>query len=125
MPATPDMDAVFEAVARYFSLLSDPMRLRIMHAVCNGELTVGEVVTRTGGTQTNVSRHLNLMHERGALARRKEGSLVYYSAHRDVSRRVRTGRPGARQLARAQARLEGNDQRPELSAIADRIANYK
>jgi DNA-binding transcriptional ArsR family regulator len=79
MPATPDMDAVFEAVARYFSLLSDPMRLRIMHAVCNGELTVGEVVTRTGGTQTNVSRHLNLMHERGALARRKEGSLVYYS----------------------------------------------
>ena len=73
------MDAVFDAVARYFALLSDPMRLRIMHAVCNSELSVGEIVTRTGGTQTNVSRHLNIMHERGALARRKEGSMVYYS----------------------------------------------
>ena len=73
------MDAVFDAVARYFSLLSDPTRLRIMHAVCNTELSVGEIVTRTGGTQTNVSRHLTMMHERGALARRKEGSLVYYS----------------------------------------------
>ena len=74
-----EMDAVFDAVARYFALLSDPMRLRIMHAVCNSELSVGEIVTRTGGTQTNVSRHLNIMHERGALARRKEGSMVYYS----------------------------------------------
>jgi DNA-binding transcriptional ArsR family regulator len=73
------MDAVFVAVARYFALLSDPMRLRIMHAVCNSELSVGEIVVATGGTQTNVSRHLNLMHERGALARRKDGSLVYYS----------------------------------------------
>jgi DNA-binding transcriptional ArsR family regulator len=74
-----ETDAVFDAVARYFALLSDPMRLRILHAVCNGELSVGEIVTRTVGTQTNVSRHLNMMHERGALARRKEGSLVYYS----------------------------------------------
>ncbi len=73
-----EMNAVFDAVARYFSLLSDPTRLRIMHALCKAERTVGEVVEHTGGTQTNISRQLNLMHERGALARRKEGSLVYY-----------------------------------------------
>lgn len=73
-----DMSAVFEAVARYFALLSDPTRLRIMHAVCKGERSVGEVVEHTGGTQANISRQLNLMHERGALARRKDGSLVYY-----------------------------------------------
>lgn len=73
-----DMDPVFDAVARYFALLSDPTRLRIMHAVCDGERSVSEVVERTGGSQTNISRHLNLMHERGALARRKDGSQVYY-----------------------------------------------
>jgi DNA-binding transcriptional ArsR family regulator len=79
LPDLSDLDAVYVAVARYFALLSDPMRLRIMHAVCHAERSVNEIVEQTGGTQTNVSRHLNLMHERGALARRKEGSLVYYS----------------------------------------------
>lgn len=78
MSELPDMDAVFCAVARYFSLLSDPMRLRIMHTVCNAELSVGEIVLRTGGTQSNVSRHLRTMHDCGALARRREGTLVYY-----------------------------------------------
>jgi DNA-binding transcriptional ArsR family regulator len=95
-PATDDMNPVFDAVARYFALMSDPTRLRILHAVCNGERTVGEIVEHTGGTQTNISRHLNLMHERGALARRKEGSLVHYRVAdqaliamcRDVCQRV-------------------------------------
>jgi DNA-binding transcriptional ArsR family regulator len=73
-----DMSPVFEAVARYFALLSDPMRLRIMYALCNEERSVSDIVEHTGGTQTNISRHLNLMHERGALARRKEGSQVFY-----------------------------------------------
>lgn len=73
-----EQDAVFDTVARYFALLSDPTRLRIMHAVCDGERTVSEIVERTGGSQTNISRNLNLMHERGALARRKDGSLVFY-----------------------------------------------
>ena len=33
----------------------------------------------TGATQTNVSRHLGLMHRHGVLTRRKEGNLVFYS----------------------------------------------
>ena len=91
-----EMKPVFDAVARYFALLSDPTRLHIMHAVCNSERSVSEIVEHTGGTQTNISRHLTLMHQRGALARRKEGSLVYYSVAdpalivmcRDVCQRV-------------------------------------
>jgi len=73
-----DQDRVFDTVARYFALLSDPTRLRIMHAVCDAERSVGEIVERTGGSQTNISRNLNLMHERGALARRRLGSRVVY-----------------------------------------------
>lgn len=74
-----ELDPVFDRVAAYFRLLSEPMRLRIMHAVCNDERTVSAIVEATGATQTNVSRHLNLMHAAGALARRKDGALVYYS----------------------------------------------
>jgi DNA-binding transcriptional ArsR family regulator len=72
------MDPVFNAVARYFALMSDTTRLRILHAVCHGERSVSEIVELTGGSQTNISRNLNLMHERGALERRKEGAQVYY-----------------------------------------------
>lgn len=73
-----EMDPVFDAVARYFALMSDPTRLRILHAVCDGERSVSEIVEATGGSQTNISRNLNLMHERGALDRRKDGSQVFY-----------------------------------------------
>ena len=73
-----ELDPVFDAVAAYFSVLSEPTRLKIMHAVCNGERTVSRIVEETGATQTNVSRHLGLMHRHGVLARRREGTQILY-----------------------------------------------
>ena len=73
-----ELDPVFDAVAAYFSVLSEPTRLKIMHAVCNGERSVGDIVAQTGATQTNVSRHLGLMHRQGVLVRRREGTQVLY-----------------------------------------------
>jgi len=70
----------FDAVASYFSVLSEPTRLRIMHSICETEKTVSQIVDEIGATQTNVSRHLGLMHRAGVLARRKEGNQVYYRA---------------------------------------------
>ena len=40
------------------ALLAEPMRLRILHAICNDERSVSAIVAATGATQTNVSRHL-------------------------------------------------------------------
>ena len=73
-----ELDPVFDAVASYFSVLSEPTRLRIMHSICETEKTVSQIVEDVGATQTNASRHLSLMHRAGVLARRKEGNLVYY-----------------------------------------------
>lgn len=73
-----DLGRVFETVSRYFSLLSEPMRVRILHAICDGERTVSEIVAETGATQTNVSRHLNTMYRAGVLTRRKESHFTYY-----------------------------------------------
>lgn len=70
----------FDTVAAYFSVLSEPTRLRIMHSICETEKTVTEIVEEIGATQTNVSRHLGLMHRSGVLARRKVGNQVYYRA---------------------------------------------
>jgi DNA-binding transcriptional ArsR family regulator len=77
--AMDEMGEVFEAVARYFSILSEPARLRILHSICQGEKSVGQIVEESGMTQTNVSRHLNLMYQGGAVKRRREGAMVFYS----------------------------------------------
>lgn len=73
-----ELDPVFNRVAAYFGLLSEPMRLKIMHAVCMEEKSVTDIVAATGATQTNVSRHLHRMHQAGAVSRRKDGNQVYY-----------------------------------------------
>lgn len=74
------LDNAFDVVASYFRVLSEPTRLRIMHAICEEEKTVSQIVEELGATQTNISRHLNLMQRSGVLARRKEGNQVHYRA---------------------------------------------
>ena len=43
-----------------------------------GELTVGELVAKTGLNQANLSKHLQLLHNVGFVVRRKEGLFVRY-----------------------------------------------
>lgn len=73
-----ELEKVFEAVAGYFSLLSEPMRLKIMHAICHEEKSVNRIVQETSATQTSVSRHLAMLYRGGVVARRKEGNQVFY-----------------------------------------------
>jgi DNA-binding transcriptional ArsR family regulator len=73
-----ELDQVFDTVARYFGLLSERTRLKILHSICNAEQSVGAIVAATGATQTNVSRHLALMHQAGVVSRRRDGNAVYY-----------------------------------------------
>lgn len=72
------MQELFEEVANYFSLLCEPTRLKILYAVCNGERSVGDIVTEVESTQANVSRQINMLYRAKILARRKEGTQVYY-----------------------------------------------
>ncbi len=73
-----ELDQVFSVVARYFGMLSEPTRLKILHAICQEERSVSAIVEQTGATQTNVSRHLSLMLQAGVVSRRREGSTVFY-----------------------------------------------
>jgi len=47
-----------EALARYFRVLGDPTRLRMVEALCERERTVSELVAITGAPQSRVSNHL-------------------------------------------------------------------
>ncbi|WP_241673084.1 ArsR/SmtB family transcription factor [Lacisediminimonas profundi] len=72
------MSEVIEEVSNYFFLLSEPTRLKILHALCNEERSVGDIVTEIESTQANVSRQLNMLYRAKILARRKDGTQVYY-----------------------------------------------
>ena len=67
-----------EQVAARFKLLGEPMRLRILQAVCQEPRSVNGIVAATGSTQANVSKHLALLAAGGILTRKKEGQCVYY-----------------------------------------------
>lgn len=74
-----ELGRVFESAAGYLALLAEPTRLRILHAICSEEHSVGEIVSLTGISQTNVSRHLAMMYRARVLHRRRSGNAVYYS----------------------------------------------
>jgi len=71
-------DRELVVVARHFKLLGEPMRLKILQAVCDRPLTVNSIVTAAGATQANVSKHLALLAAAGIVTRQKDGQFVYY-----------------------------------------------
>ena len=75
----PLTDAALEHVARRFAVLAEPMRLRLLQTLFAGEMNVNALVEATGGTQANVSRHLQTLTQAHMLSRRKEGLQVFYA----------------------------------------------
>jgi DNA-binding transcriptional ArsR family regulator len=72
-------DEVVESTARMLKCLGHPLRLRIIDLLeREGELTVSEVQEALELEQAVCSQHLNLMRDKGILARRKEGVHVFY-----------------------------------------------
>ncbi|HTO04780.1 MAG TPA: metalloregulator ArsR/SmtB family transcription factor [Opitutus sp.] len=65
-------------IARRFAVLSEPMRLRLLHVLMRGEQSVNTLAELTGGTQANISRHLQTLAEAGMVSRRKQGLHVFY-----------------------------------------------
>ena len=73
-----------EEVAALFKALGEPMRLRIVQAVCHGPRSVGDIVEAVGSTQANVSKHLSLLAGAGVLGRVKDGQRVFYGVKSPV-----------------------------------------
>jgi DNA-binding transcriptional ArsR family regulator len=67
-----------ELIARRFRALGDPLRVRILDLLRNRELSVTMLAEQLGAGQQNVSKHLAVLTDAGMLARRKDGTHVYY-----------------------------------------------
>ena len=66
-------------VADRFKVLSEPIRLQILHKLQEGETSVNELTEAVKTSQPNVSKHLKILQNSGILKRDQKGNTVYYS----------------------------------------------
>jgi DNA-binding transcriptional ArsR family regulator len=78
MESKSSADQVFDSVAELFSVLATPIRLKIISAVCQGEKNVSQLLSEIDTTQPNMSQHLSMLYRSGVLAKRREGTQIYY-----------------------------------------------
>jgi DNA-binding transcriptional ArsR family regulator len=72
-------DPLVELIARRFRVIGEPMRIRILDHLREGEASVHELTTAIDASQQNVSKHLQVLLEAGIVGRRKEGNSAFYS----------------------------------------------
>ncbi len=71
-------------VTRTLKALADANRLRVLAAVSEEELTVGEIQEVLGSGQSSVSRNLAILRDSGFVQDRREGTSVYFSLRQDM-----------------------------------------
>ena len=72
-------DPLVELIARRFRVIGEPMRIRILDHLREGEASVHELTAALDASQQNVSKHLQVLLEAGIVGRRKEGNSAIYS----------------------------------------------
>lgn len=70
-------------LASLFDALSDPTRLRIIAALLDGEINVGDLVERIGLSKSAVSHQLRGLRDKRMVRSRKQGRQVYVTLEDD------------------------------------------
>lgn len=65
--------------AEFFKALAHPLRISILDALREGELTVNEISQRFDVEHANASQQLAVLRNRNIVMARKDGANVYYS----------------------------------------------
>src|SRR5712691_10943650 len=66
------------AAARFFRVLGDPTRLKILELLGDGERTVSELVSEVAQPQPRVSTHLACLRHCGFVSTERRGKEVVY-----------------------------------------------
>jgi DNA-binding transcriptional ArsR family regulator len=72
-------EPMIELVAQRFRVLGEPMRIKLLDRLREGEATVGELTDALGASQQNVSKHLGILHATGMVSRTKQGTQAVYA----------------------------------------------
>ena len=67
-----------EVASRSLKAISNPLRLKILCVLGQNELRVQDIVDVVGTTQSNISQHLSILHDKGILDSRRQANRIYY-----------------------------------------------
>lgn len=84
-PMTPDSseDEHTTLTANALKAMAHPLRWKILCSLGENELSVGEIVERTGTSQSNISQHLEQLRNKNIVVARKEANRIYYRIRND------------------------------------------
>ena len=68
-----------DLIAQRFRAIGEPMRIRLLDRLREGEASVQELTDALAATQQNVSKHLGVLLGAGIVSRRKDGNRAVYA----------------------------------------------
>jgi DNA-binding transcriptional ArsR family regulator len=72
-------DPLIDLIAQRFRVLAEPMRIKLLDHLRDGDATVTELQQALSASQQNVSKHLGILHSAGMVTRTKDGNHAHYS----------------------------------------------
>lgn len=75
----PEAPVEADLLAKYFRVLGDRTRLRILELISEGERSVGDLAAELGEPQPKVSNHLKCLRWCGFVITRREHRTIYYA----------------------------------------------
>ncbi|MBP3273177.1 MAG: winged helix-turn-helix transcriptional regulator [Ruminococcus sp.] len=86
-PTLPPDETLYD-LAEFFKVFGDTTRIRILYALLESELCVGDLATLLGLSQTACSHQLRVLKNSKLVRFRREGKVVYYSLSDDHVRKI-------------------------------------
>lgn len=71
-------DEDIERASRSMKAIAHPLRLKILCTLGAREVSVQDIVSQVGTSQSNISQHLAILRDKGILTARKDANRVYY-----------------------------------------------
>ena len=80
-----------ESCADQLKALSEPIRLRIIDVLRNGEMTVGDIAEVLESELVTVSHHLKILKTAGLVEFQRNGRFMVYSLRHDLLQKAGSG----------------------------------
>ena len=75
---------ILSGLVRFFSIFSDPTRIRILSALAISEMCVTDISRVLGINQTTVSHQLRFLKDTGMVKTDRHGQIIFYSLAHDL-----------------------------------------
>lgn len=68
-----------EQASEFLKSLANPVRLRILCLLAQGEFAVGDIAEKLAARQSLISQHLALLRKDGLVRPRRDGQTIHYA----------------------------------------------